>query len=271
MKINKQHIYFLLACISFCGCADHSSVSLSLDFSKQKTWRYSLTAAASGTVASADTQRAFSSVARCTLFGTVDSSDKSRLHAAVGSVAVSSDILSKADLQNLVEQAKGVRLVCALNDGVIVPEDSSSLPLVRIGEWDLFKDLAKTVPALPKIKVRTGSAWEREKTIPLETKHGTAAGHLFQSFSLDSLFTNSNHATLALVRWKFTYQVELKNPDTAGMLDKMPTKGSGTGNAIINVTGKTLQSASIHFVVPEAGQGGFKISLKEDVDLQLMK
>jgi hypothetical protein len=142
---------------------------------------------------------------------------------------------------------------------------------VRIGEWDLFKDLAKTVPALPKIKVRVGSAWDREKTIPLETKYGSATGHLLQSFSLDSLYTNNRSMSLALLRWKFSYQVEFKNLDTAGLPGSMPSKGSGTGNAVINVTEKTLESASVNFIVPAADKGDFRISWREDIELKLVK
>jgi hypothetical protein len=271
LGINKQLIYLVAACIVLCGCTDHASVQLSLDFSKQTTWRYALNAVINGAIASADTQRAFTSAAHCTLDGTADSSDPKLLHAAVSSASITSSILGEAEVQNLTEQAKGVRLVCALNDGMIVPEDSSALPLVLIGEWDLFKDLAKTIPALPKIKIRVGSAWDREKTIPLETKHGSAAGHLLQSFSLDSLYSNSQKQTLALVHWKFTYQVEFKNLDTAGLLDNMPSKGSGTGNAVINATEKTLVSASVNFVVPATSEGDFRISWREEIDLKLVK
>jgi hypothetical protein len=245
-------------------------VRLSVDFSKQRSWRYTLDAVVNGSIASRDTQRTFTSAAHCTLDGTVDPSDPKLLHAAVSSVSISSNILGEAEVQNLTEQAKGVRLICALNDGIIVPEDSTVLPLVRIGEWDLFKDLAKTVPALPIVKVRVGSTWDREKTIPLETKHGSAIGHLLQSFSLDSLYADNKSATLALVHWKFTYQVEFKNIDTAGLLDNMPSKGTGTGTAIIDVTGKILESALVNFVVPAAGQGDFRISWREDINLKLL-
>jgi hypothetical protein len=271
MGFNKQHIYLLVTCAALCGCTDRASVRLSLDFSKQSAWRYTLDAVVNGSIASQDTQRTFTSAAHCTLNGTADPSDPKLLHAAVSSVSISSNILGEAEVQNLTEQAKGVRLTCALNDGLIIPEDSSALPLVRIGEWDLFKDLAKTVPALPKIKVRVGSAWDREKTIPLETKYGSATGHLLQSFSLDSLYTNNRSMSLALLRWKFSYQVEFKNLDTAGLPGSMPSKGSGTGNAVINVTEKTLEHASVNFVVPAPDKGEFRISWREDIELKLVK
>jgi hypothetical protein len=271
MGFNKQPIYLLVACAALCGCTDRSSVMLLLDFSKQSMWRYTLDAVVNGSIASQDTQRTFTSAAHCTLDGRADSSDPKILHAAVSAATITSNILAEADIQNLTEQAKGVRLTCALNDGMIVPEDTSALPLVRIGEWDLFKDLAKTVPALPKVKVRAGSSWDREKTIPLETKHGNAVGHLLQSFRLDSLYTGGGDTRLALLRWKFTYQVEFKDRDTSGLSGSMPSKGSGTGTAIINVTGKTLESARVQFTVPAAEKGDFRISWREDIALKLVK
>lgn len=261
-------ISFLLIAAS---CVNDGGVVLTLDFSTRSQWRYRLKADIAGSIASADTQRTFSSAALCTLSGSPDPAKAGILHATVASVSMTSNILSADEMQNLKEQAKGVRVRCTLQDGLIVPEDSSFVPLVRIGEWDLFKDLAKTVPSLPKIKIHVGSSWEREKAIPLETKHGSAVGHLFQYFRLDSIGTDSGKKTHAYVHWRFSYQVELRNADTAGYLDKLPSKGAGTGFAVVNVSDKSLESASVDFLVPSSNEGMFRISWKESISLKLVE
>ncbi len=268
VRINKTAAALLAALILFGGCENGRSVRLSLDFSKRSQWRYSLHATIGGTIVSADTQRTFTSAAACSLSGSPDPKSPAVLHVAVAGVSVSSDILGPDEIENLKDQAKGVRLTCALDRGIIAPDDSSAMPLVRIGEWDLYKDLAKTIPALPAIAVRAGSTWDRERTIPLDTKLGAAVGHLYQTFWLDSIYAGGT-GILAALSWKFTYRVEFRNRRSVGLLDSIPSVGSGTGSAIVNVTRKTLDRASIHFEVPAATQGSFRISWKEDIILQL--
>jgi hypothetical protein len=253
------------------GCSRNASVDLTIDFSKAPAWRYTLDARVSGTIAGADTQRAFASAAACTLRGTVDAKNSSLLHVSVPSARFTSNVLSDAELENLMSQSREVHLACNLRDGTIAPDDSGAMPLIRIGEWDIFKDLVKTIPALPKIKVAPGATWDREKEIPLATRRGDGTGHLMQSFRLDSIMTDAGGKTVARIRWNFTYQVELRDRDTAGLLDRIPSKGSGTGRARINVSDKTLEHASISFIVPQASEGTYRISWKEDISLNLVR
>jgi hypothetical protein len=271
VTINKQQFFLWAAFCLLCSCADKESVRLTIDFSTRSEWRYALCATVKGSIVSADTQRTFESAAQCTLRGKPDTLIPSILHAVVSSVTISSDILGEAEIRNLVEQAKGVRLTCAITDGMVTPEDSSTLPIVLLGEWNLYKDLAKTIPALPKIKIRPKSSWDREKAFPLETKQGSAVGNLYQTFSLDSLYRGEGDCTFALIRWKFTYLVTLKDPDTTGLLFNIPLKGTGTGSAVVNVTGKTLERASVRFFVPASNNGTFKLSWKEEIELTLIK
>jgi hypothetical protein len=269
--INKQYVPLAIACLLAFGCGDPGNVKLSVDFSKRAEWRYAMAATISGSIASADTQLSFASAAQCSLSGKPDLKNSSVLHASVAAVSISSNILGNAEMQNLKDQAKTVRLACALADGTIMPEDSSSIPVVRIGEWDLYKDLAKTIPSLPKIAIRPGFVWERQADLPLDTKQGNAVGHLFQSFSLDSVRGKSSDAQTAFLSWRFTYRVEFKDHTAAGMYASVPTAGTGRGQAIVDVTNKMLLSASVHFDVPATTQGMFRISWKEDITLDLMK
>jgi len=269
--INKQYILLAVSSLLAFGCGDSGNVKLSVDFSKRAEWRYAMAATISGAIASADTQRTFESAAQCTLSGKPDAKNPSVLHASVAAVSISSNILGDAEMKNLKNQATTVRLACALDDGTIMPEDSSSIPVVRIGEWDLYKDLAKTVPSLPKIAIRPGFVWERQADIPLDTKQGNAVGHLFQSFSLDSVRGKSGSVQTAFLSWRFTYRVEFKERSATGMYGSVPSAGIGSGKAIVDVTNKMLRSASVHFDVPAATQGMYRISWKEDITLDLVK
>jgi hypothetical protein len=165
-------------------------------------------------------------------------------------------------------QSREVRLACNLQDGMIAPEDSTALPLIRIGEWDVFKDLAKTIPALPKIAVKPGATWDREKAVPIDTRYGSAMGHLLQSFRLDSIALPASGKRLAHVGWTFTYLVEVRDRDSNGFLDSMPSKGNGTGRALINLNDKTLETASMSFSVAAPAEGTYRISWNEDISMR---
>jgi hypothetical protein len=257
--------------IVFClACSRDDSVKLSLDFSKAKEWRFCLDGRIVGTVGAEGSQRGFESAVRCTLLAAVDPKNSAVLHVSVASATFTSDILSDAELENLMAQSRDARVRCDLAGGSVAPDDTAALPLVRIGEWDVFKDLAKTIPALPKIPVRPGATWDRERAIPLDIRQGRATGHLIQSFCLDSVSAAGNRRT-AYVRWDFTYRLELREADMTGLLKRMPGQGKGTGFARINVDEGTLESASMSFSVSDAAEGKFRMSWKEEISLNLIR
>jgi hypothetical protein len=261
---------FLVVCIA--GCSRDRSVELTLDFSRAPQWRYALEASVHGTIATAQARRAFMSAAQCTLLCTVDAKNVALLHVTVPYARFSSNMLDDAELENLMEQAREVRIACNLRDGMIAPEDSAALPLIQIGEWDVFKDLATTIPALPKIAVKPGATWDREKAVPIDTRHGTAMGHLLQSFRLDSIALPASGKRVAHVGWSFTYLVDLRRDrDANGFLDSMPSKGNGTGGALINLDDKTLETASMSFSVASPKDGTFGISWDENISLNLVR
>lgn len=260
----------------FCGmCSHDASVRLSLEFSTAQTWRYAVDARVSGTVGAQTTGRTFESAVQCTLLGAPDLKKNTLLHVTVTPQPhFSSNILNEVELENLVSQAREIRLSCNPGDGMIVPDDTSEMPMIRIGEWDVFQDIVKTLPSLPKIRVKPGATWDREKTIPLSTRHGDAAGHLIQSFCLDSVYPGPAGKKNASISWKFSYRLELRgadNPATAegsGIIARMPQKGSGTGHALINISDKALENASMSFSVPLSSEGSYRISWNETISLR---
>jgi hypothetical protein len=219
------------------------------------------------------TRRSFESAAQCTLSGSTDAADNALLHVSVPYAVFTSNVLGPAELDNLMSQAREVKLRFNAADGSIVPEDSAAMPIIRIGEWDLFKDIAKVIPAMPKIRVKAGDSWEREKSLPLDTRHGDVTGHCVQSFRLDSILIGQDGTTSALVGWDFVYRLERHaardgaDTQAAGLLDRMPPGGTGAGQAVIKVDDKALERASMSFSAPSSGGGKFLISWKESISL----
>ena len=267
MKVIVKNVACTLALSAFVFCGKRDSVVLSVDFTSQREWRYMLTVDLKGTIAAPDTQRGFSSNARCILVGTPVAGQAPMLHVRACSVTVVALLLSDAEKENLIRQCTDAQFTVNVGKGTITPDDPANMPLVKIGEWDLYKDVAKVLPALPQGRVRKGFSWDREKQVPLETRLGSGAGHLFQSFTLDSIFIGRQGSRMAMVTWKFTYGVEVQSTDTAGPFGGVPAKGSGRGNALLNISDKTLEKAAIHFSVPSTRQEKIKISWEEDIEL----
>jgi len=261
---------FAIALCGFVLCSCDRGINLSPDFSSQPQWKYAFNASVNGSISSVDTQKTFASAASCTLLATGDKTKPGVIHASAEDIRITSNMLDEAAIANLILQAQSVRLSCDIQNGTIVPNDSTDVPMIHIGEWDILRDLAYALPSLPKIKVRKGKSWDRERSMPLSTKYGNATGHLMQTFSLDSIF-KKNGATYATVTWRFTYRIEYWKTDSIHILEKLPSKATGTGVALINLSAKAVEHASASFSVPLAREGIYKIGWNEQVSLSLVR
>ena len=271
MKAYVKNSTLLAALLAGAFCGNREPVRLTVDFSSQREWRYTLSVDMRGDIATADARRGFSSNARCCLLGRPVAGEPATLHISACSVSIAAPLLSDAEKTNLARQCNEAKFTVDVGRGTIMPDDPDDMPLVKIGEWDLYKDVGKVLPALPQGRVRKGYSWEREKLMPLETKRGGAVGHLLQSFTLDSIFIDRQARRAAMVSWRFTYGVEVKSADASGRLSDVPTKGSGQGSALLNISDKTLEKASIHFSVPSTREGKITISWKENIELTRQK
>ncbi len=173
------------------SCSGPGSVELEVDFSSRPQWHYVVEVETNGSIHQAEERRNFASTAHCDLRGQAAPDDPSDLTLVLADVHIVSDMLDSAETHNLRRQFEGTRMTFSCEDGTISLRDTSTLPRIQIGEWDLFRTFARVIPALPGSKVRPGSTWGRERQIPLKTTHGDALGHLFQSFLLDSLSRDS--------------------------------------------------------------------------------
>jgi len=236
----------IIACL-FAVCTHDASVSIGIDFTSRAQWRYSASAEISGFAANAAGRSDYAGALICRLTGAPRSSEPQRCDLSVSDCRVSSDFLNEAQIRNLVEQFQGTRLILDMNAATIAAADTTMVPVFMIGEWDLFRSFAKALPALPGAPVRAGSSWEREKTLPIGTVYGNAAGHLYQRFLVDSVYRRGDDATVAAVSWTYSYRIEPEKADTAGMFAKIPLVGNGRGAAIFNIARKCLESAQVSF------------------------
>jgi hypothetical protein len=251
-----------------CG-KNNKPVVLAVDFSLQPQWKYTMAVQVNGSFIHNDSARNFSNSAKCLLTGTSATGKSGTLSLALSDVAIASDIIDSAEITNLKRQFDDTRMIYSGNTGELSTADPTALPMVHIGGWDLYHTMARVVPALPQNAVSVGTAWERERQIPLISTAGNCIGHLYQTFILDSIISDSNKAQRAYISWKFSYRVEFVEKPVASVANDIPLLGNGTGTAVLNVTGKYLERAIISFKVERNSQAAVSMEWSEHASLVL--
>jgi hypothetical protein len=250
------------------ACARDRAARIQVDFSSRQQWVYSFEANVKGEMASGDSLKQFFNSAQCLLHGSSTGTDHASLKLAVSDLVVFSNVLSDVETDNLKQQVSRLTLILSCSDGSLAPADSTVLPTVSLSGWDLYRTLARTIPSLPDGVVRRGYHWDREKQVPLQTTFGVAIGHLYQSFSVDSV-VGSDKERMAYISWQFTYRIEAPASDSTAVLNLMPLSGKGQGRAAFNVAGRYLKSAAEEFTVPRPVASPVKLSWTESVGLSL--
>lgn len=248
------------------SCHRSEKVALSIDFSRAPAWKYVFAIDISGHIKTRDSSRAFSSSLRTYISGENTPHDQGAVRFKTGQAIIKSDYLSDQERTHLEKQCENIVLFFSPKEGALLTIDTAVPPVFNFGGWDLFRSFARVLPVLPESPISVGGTWERERTIPLETSAGNAIGWLYQSFQLDSVFTIDSSRCAAL-SWQFTYRVQ---PDSGGILDSLPLRGSGYGRATIDLTKKQMRAAHAFFEVPERDNAAIKASWQETVHVELV-
>jgi hypothetical protein len=251
------------------GCTNQQPVKLTVNFASRAEWRYTTSVRIHGTIGIGDSVRTHAAALAGVLVASPIDGMPSRARFRMRDASVTTDFMDIAQTESARRQIEAAEADLTLDEGELLVADSMEIPFLQAAEWNVLRNLSRVVPVLPASPVYRGTTWEREKTIPLQTRHGAAIGHVFQLFRLDSVFTTSGQKTVAALSWTYTYKVELVNPDSGSLLTRLPGSGTGTGHAEINVTDKCLVSARAGFEVPTVTVNGITIGWKETAEMML--
>jgi hypothetical protein len=252
--------------IPLSSCIHTERVSLEIDFSQAPSWKYLFAVDISGHVRAADSLREFSSSLRTYLSGEKTPHDAGAVRFKTGQASIQTDFLSNEERTHLEKQCENIVVYFSPREGAVQAVDTALPPLFNFGGWDLFRSFARVLPVLPESRGAIGGTWERERNIPIETSAGNATGWLFQSFILDSIFMIDSSRNAAL-SWQFTYRIQ---PDSSGVLDSLPLRGSGAGNAVIDLSRKRMRTAHAFFEVPERSDAAVKTAWQETVHVEIV-
>ncbi|MBN1128056.1 MAG: hypothetical protein JXA71_03675 [Chitinispirillaceae bacterium] len=264
--MKQLPVVVIALCCLAASCYRSERVTLAIDFSQAHTWRYLFGVDISGSTRSGKSSRTFSSSLRTYLAGEQAPHDKHAVRFKTAQAMIQSDFLDDPERRHLERQCENVVLFFSPREGAMFAIDTALPPLFTFGGWDLFRSFSRVIPVLPESPVTVGSSWERERTVPIETSAGNALGNLYQSFILDSVYMRDS-SRCAAISWQFTYRIQ---PDSSGILDSLPLRGSGNGTATVDLSHKRLVTAHAFFSVPEKSGQGVTTSWQEAVHVELI-
>jgi hypothetical protein len=245
--------------LSVAGCGRRERVRIEIDFSKAAEWRYMLGADVYGTPTAADSGQYFSGSLRAYLQGLPGDASAGPLRCGFADVNLIAPFLSETERADVVRRLSELRV--AVSENGVTLSDTSGIPGVLSGGWDILRAPARVIPAMPNADMTVGSSWEREQRFPISIPNGEAEGLMYQLYSLDSIYRNETGIRVAAISWTFTYRVAVKENKEDGKRKIMyPLMGSGRGNAELDLARKKLVKSQATFQVTQSGVTGVEIN-----------
>ena len=241
------------------GCGGREKARIEIDFSKAAEWRYMLGADVYGTPTTADSGQYFSGSLRAYLQGLPGEAGVGPLRCGFTDVNLVAPFLSEDERGDIVRRLSELRV--AVSENGVTLSDTSGIPGVMSGGWDIIRSPARVIPAMPNADMAVGSSWEREQRFPLSIPNGEAEGLMYQLYTLDSLYRNDSGIRVAAISWVFSYRVATKENNDEGRRKLMyPLSGSGRGSAELDLARKKLVKSQATFQVTQSGVTGMEIN-----------
>jgi hypothetical protein len=236
-------------------------VMLKADYGAQKQWTYSVSYTSQGNFRQKSTNTAKSTEIQCILVAA--KKDAKRLGIKADSVSIKSDIY-KEDLQKEIkEKLLKADYALSLSNGFPSIDTSLEIPASSVLEWDLYRQMAKLLPALPAKPVKPGFSWERTDAFPMNTPRGKVLCEVYRNYTFGVLAGDS-----AMISWKFRYSGTGK-PDSSA-LNEVPVFGTGNGTAVLDIKRGCILNAEMNFTTPVAMVGDVSIVWHEKAEMKLV-
>lgn len=264
-------VLMLLTCLGLTTCDRGPAVELTVDFSSRGRWIYDFDFTTGGIFAWGDSSRDLTSRLTCRLVATPEPGHSCNVVVTADSVDISSTLLDSAEIASIAARLGRIERTLTLCDSAFYLIDSAALPVAGVGEWDLYRQIAKVLPSLPQGAVRPGFAWERQREMPLETSHGPTVAHLYQSFAFDSIGADIRDRECAYISWHFRYIVDAHGIDSSAGIDDLPLSGKGGAHAVLDLDAKSLLSARMFFVAPVCTLSAVSVAWEEEAELALVE
>jgi hypothetical protein len=240
------------------------AVMLKIDYSGKKQCDYAVDYTSQGSFKQKDSLSSKSTAVRCIVRGAMEKPD--RLAVKVDSVEIKSDVYNDDVKNDLREKLLKSEYSISLASGFPSIDTSAKMLAAGYLQWDLYRQLAKLLPILPKRPVKPGFTWERTFSIVLPTARGSVPCEVYRFYTFKKL-----QGDTAIVSWDFRYTAsEKKAADSADVLNRIPVAGKGSGSAILDVRNRCILRAEMEFAAPVAVVGEVSVTWKEKAVFSLI-
>ncbi|MDR2577522.1 MAG: hypothetical protein LBC70_01745 [Chitinispirillales bacterium] len=248
----------VLTTILFVGCGNSESARIEIDFSTIADWKYMLGVDLYGTPLDRDSEENFTGSLRAYLRGMPGAGGAGPLTCGFTDVSLSAPFLPEDEREDIERRLSDLRV--SISEKGVTLSDTSGIPGVYAGGWDILRSPARVIPALPNAVMSVGSSWEREQRFPLHVPQGEADGLMYQLYTLDSLYKTPTGTPVAAISWVFTYRVAMSGDGEERGQRRSPLVGQGRGNALLDLRKKKLIQSKATFQVTHSGVRGMEIN-----------
>jgi hypothetical protein len=244
-----------------CKDVKENTVLLKIDYNGKQSCGYTVDYASKGNFKQKDSTTVKSTSVR----GVLSFTNKQKIMAVkVDSIAVTSDILKEEQRQEIMVKLLKPEFTLSLALGFPSIDSASIMPIEQYMEWDLIRQLAKLLPALPDKPIHAGFTWERTVNLPLQTARGKTPCEIYRAYKLDKL-----QGDTAMISWKINYTAAKKGADSTDLLRHIPVAGKGNGSAVLDVKNRCIISADMDFTTPVGTVGNISVTWTEKASLKL--
>jgi hypothetical protein len=243
------------------GDAKENTVLLKMDYQGKQACGYSVEYSSQGNFKQKDSTTIRSTSVRCVL---AFANKQKHLAVKIDSINVTSDFLKEEQRKEIVDKLIKPEYSLSLSLGFPSIDSGAILPIEQYLEWDLIRQLAKLLPALPDKPIRAGFTWERTVTLPLQTARGKTPCEIYRAYTLNKI-----QGDTALISWKITYTATKKGHDSTDLLRHIPVAGKGKGSAILDVRNRCIIGAEMDFTTPVGTVGNISVTWTEKASLKL--
>ena len=246
---------------AWCTETKEKTVLLKIDYKGKQTCVYSVEYSSRGIFKQKDS----TSIKSTSVRGVLSFTNKQKnLSVKVDSISISSDMLKEEQRKEIAQKLIKPEYSLSLSLGFPSIDSEAIMPIEQYMEWDLIRQLAKLLPALPDKPIRSGFKWERTVTLPLQTARGKTPCEIYRAYTL-----NTVQGDRAMISWKLTYTASKKAVDSTDVLRHIPVAGKGAGSAILDLRNRNIVSAEMDFTTPLGTVGEISVTWSEKASLKL--
>ncbi len=242
----KTHILLSVLIAASITTAANKTVLLKLNYAAKQNWTYALDYKSECLFSGVGPETSKKTAITCDITGEL-STEKDKILTRTANFNIESDLYDSSVISSLTEKTSSVNYALNLIDGSPVVENNIDLS-DGAPEWNIYMQLARLIPDMPQQPVKKGYTWDRNASLPLQSPYGKIQCEIYRLFKVEKISSKGDSVEIS---WQFKYSSSEKF-DSTRITKYVPVAGSGSGNAIIDVTNGFIIKASMEFQTPVA-------------------